>query len=104
MLIRSGKCSCECQSSNSDLRAGAMSHHMATAAVPKSGMDPSSRIAAEARQFATDLFGQGLSNLTNELLYNWLDLLPHSIALRSPKFIDLHCRSEAPDGFCLLRL
>ena len=51
----------------------------------------------EDGRVAVDLFRQCLSNLTDELLHNRLDLLPHPIEFRSPEFIDLHSLPEAFD-------
>src|SRR5215469_17728602 len=59
MLIRSGKCSCECQSTNSERCSGRTFHHIATAALPKSDI----RSSALLQQRNGELGAHNLTSL-----------------------------------------
>jgi len=62
MLIRSGKCSCECQSPNSERCSGRMVHHMATAALPKSDIPASAFLSEFGKPLTRTIQHQGHGN------------------------------------------
>src|ERR1700722_15910109 len=83
MLIRSGKCSCECQSPNSERRSGETLHHMATAAFPKSDMPIPRRILPHRRPVAADRTSRRPGTLDQYHLSNYKSPVDFYFTLRS---------------------